>query len=225
MYILSTLVITFIALLFPTAVHAQKTERPPVACDQNEGIGSVFYDFDAIYIYYPRFMQNTENDPGFPDELKFDNFNTRLVMEIKKNFALCMKDENGIEKPIIIIPPFQIRKNFTEQEKAADKVNQLEIHNPRNLTLMVRGEYSLNAEFVDGAKGFGRLISYWYRPEASYKLSRLPLSATSEFVVLPPHDDDQRIKNALDGFFEDKRPRKAVDSNSTMFRGIEKIVK
>src|SRR5690606_16865844 len=100
------LTLLLLTMLVPVQLSwAGDKEKFPTACDQNESIGSVFYDFDAIYIYYVGFMSQEAIGVDFPEALKFENFNAKLVEAIKKNFSLCLTTETGAVKPIVVIPP------------------------------------------------------------------------------------------------------------------------
>lgn len=191
------------AILFPASSSlAEVREKPLVACDQNESIGSVFYDFDALYIYYAGFMSVGDRSANFPEELKFANFNAKLIEAIKKNFALCLKTAGGEAKPIVVIPPHHIK--MPEKPKYDPKM----IHNPKNLTLVITGDYFTETEIAPGVKGSGHIFSYWYRPEVSDKHSRLPIGLIGGVLRLPPLNGTRSIEGRLETFFNSKQPRK-----------------
>ena len=195
------LVSTILLLSWPPLSYAEKKERPLTACDQSEELGSVFYDFDTMFIFYVGFMYSSD-DPAFPEALKFENFNANLVQAIKTNFALCLKTAEGKDKSIIVIPPHG-------QESTIDYREAMErIHNPRNLTLLITGNYFPKHEIADGVRGFGNIFSYWYRPEISEKLYRLPIGLIGGTLNLPPLNGKNSIEKSLDSFFDNKRPQK-----------------
>jgi hypothetical protein len=192
---------TILVLSWPSLSYAEKKERPLTACDQSEELGSVFYDFVTMFIFYVGFMRSSD-DPQFPDALKFDNFNANLVQAIKTNFALCLKTAEGKDKSIIVIPPHG-------QESTIDYREAMErIHNPRNLTLLITGNYFPQYEIARGVKGSGHIFSYWYRPDIPNKHYRLPIGFIGGVLKLPPLDGSRSIEERLETFFDNKRPQK-----------------
>jgi|GEM_PF-2713141 len=183
------------------ALAATAKERPPIACDQPDDIGSVFYDFDTLIIWYVDFMRRAETEANFPEQLKYENFNANLLEAVKKNFALCLRTADGSEKPIVVIPPLQIK--MPDKSEYDPKL----IHDPKSLTILIRGDYAL------GPKGFGHVQFFIYRPEVSHKLARLPLSNNSTITVLPSQGGPEILNKRLESFFRRMKPMKKAEGH------------
>jgi hypothetical protein len=217
---ITTTVLLLMALFMPIT-PAVADDDQPVACDQSEDIGSVFYDFDTLIIWYVDFMGHQERKPGFPEALKYENFNPKLVEAVKKNFALCLKTADGKDKPFIVIPPFQVKIS------GKPEYDPTLIHNPKHLTILIRGGYFPQYEFTPGMKGFGNMQFFMYRPEVPHKLARLPLGNNSGVINLPLQTGSEDWEKTLNGFFKAIRPFKvggARDAKPTFIESA-KIVR
>lgn len=211
MQIISGILLTLIALFLAAPALAEEKNRPPVACDQNENIGSIFYDFDKMIIYYVDFMELSDQ-PGFPEALTYEKFNNRLLESVKRNFSLCLTDADGKDKPIVVIPPARMRMSYQEHKR----YNPERIHDPKALTLLVRGNYLPNYEVAPDAEGLGYVLTFWYRPEVSYKEARLPLGNSMDLLTLPPRDQLGKLEHDLNAFFDNKRPKKMGEMQGGM---------
>src|SRR4051794_31044872 len=101
---------TCAVLLFSACFLMLITNKAFSQCDQDKGIGAVFYNFETLFIYYADFPHQTDEKlSGFPAPLKYDNFNKRLLEAVRKNFGACLKTALGTEKPIVVIPPPTMR--------------------------------------------------------------------------------------------------------------------
>ncbi|MFN7114244.1 MAG: hypothetical protein ACK4PK_07765 [Alphaproteobacteria bacterium] len=216
--------------------HAQsKQEKPLVACDQNQGIGSVFYDFDALIVYYSTFMTSSpRQDSKFPQALRHDVFNARLIEKIKENFSLCLKTKEGKQKPIYVFflqsPPDMDTRGMNCDDQSvicrnasSEKIHEM-IENPKNLTLVLRGDYSPQQEIASGVMGTGFIYTYWYRPETLYKSLGFSNNVDGSIVVLPPLNGMQSIEERLKAFFEALSPRKVYSDYKPPGMGDTKIM-
>jgi len=211
--------VTFIVLAFFSCVLtvsrtpiAQVKQEKQLTCQDKDGIASVFYNFKKLYIAYIGFRYPDPNDlhPDlrsklqFPEILKYDNFNKRLIEEIKINFKNCLKNELGLDKQIIIIPPSNYIKNYEEQIETNKKIES-EIHDPNNLTILIRVIYVPGVQLSAGKKEYGQAMYFIYRPEAPDKSSRLPLPKTSRTITFFP-DDREQMEEVFEQFFSALRP-------------------
>lgn len=186
--------------LLADTVKQTPPSRPPVPCDQSEGIGAVFHDFESLIIYYSSFPNNDQ----MPDPLKYEQFNERLLKEVKANFAACLQTASGAAKPIVVIPPPNRRGTYQQQRL----LNMDRIHDPKNLTILVRVSYALwSAPPPPGTEKYGYLFYYFYRPDVSHKLGRIPLPNNSGVHVFFPDRVDTSLGQWLDGFFKSIHPR------------------
>lgn len=209
--------IVLLALLFmvafPSASHAEeKKETPLIACDQPHGVGEIFYDFDALIIYYAGFMDvSPTTDPEFPSVLKPKVFNDRLTSVLKKNLALCLKTADGTDKPIYTFfgdAPEDIECDEVSVFCRGSSVEQRKKmrDNPRNLTLMIRGYYFPQDKITPEVKGRGYILTYWYRPEVNYTLARLPFVNNSAVLDLPPVGGLVSMEEKLNILFDYLKP-------------------
>lgn len=205
-----------VALLFAASAQLRpayaedKKEKPLVPCNQHDpySVGSIFYDFDALIVYYRDFMGlagSPEQAEKFPKILKNKTFNDRLLKEIKKNFALCLKTADGKDKPIYVIYEHPLgdegcdgkaiicKPSFDQRQMTRD---------PRNLTLILRGHYVPVYEIAPDINGIGYIQSYWFRPAASYFAHEpWPSSVNTLTVSLPPLNGIQTIEEILGNYF------------------------
>lgn len=145
--------------------------RPPVACDQQTGIGAVFHDFDKIVIYYAAFPHpDTQKLPEYSEALRFENVNRMLVDAIKKNFALCLTSASGEEKPIVIVRPGRMYSHNIEGALEHDKLSE-NAFDPKNLVVVVSLAYRPDSHMM---------LDY---DPSSYKHDPLPSFALFEWAI------------------------------------------
>lgn len=208
-----------------------KKEKPLLDCNQYDigSLGSIFYDFDALIIYYRDFMWLAGSHwhaKEFPEALKNKTFNDRLLKAIKKNFSLCLKTPDGKDKPIYVIYTRPLGNEGCDGDtiKCEPSYEQKEMtRNPRNLTLILRGHYAPTYEIAPGIKGIGYIHSYWFRPEASY-FKHQPWPSTVSIVTsfLPPVNGIQTVEEALESnFFPLLVPRKSVGPRSDLVSPVQ----
>jgi hypothetical protein len=173
-------------------------------CDQQNGIGSVFFNFEKLIIFYVDFpSKGNEMFNDLPSLLKYKTFNDLLIDTIKKSFSQCL-GAYGEEKPIIVIPPFSVRATGEK------KLDLNAIHDPKNLTVLIRVNYEPHILRSPSNEEYGQVLFFLYRPEASEKLSRLPLANNSGMMTFFPSDGDQRLKEKFVRFFGEIRPIKSI---------------
>lgn len=233
--VLGVLAVVFLSLLAQPSYAGDKREKPLVACDQNEGLGEIFYDFDALIVYYSTFMiSSPRQDSKFPKALQYDTFNARLIEQIKENFSRCLKTVEGKQKPIYVFflhsPPDMDTRGMNCDDKivicrnfSSEKIHEM-IKNPKNLTLVLRGDYSPQQEIASGVMGTGFIYAYWYRPEALYKSFGFSNNVDGSIAVLPPLNGIQSIEERLKAFFEALSPRKLYPAYKPPGMGDTKIM-
>ena len=214
--VLGLLALAFLSLVSKPSYAQDKEEKPLVACDQSKGTGEIFYDFDALIIFYSDFMYGENaNEPSFPKPLKVKAFNDRLVKSIKNNFALCLRAGDGKAKPIYIILSSysydlgcENKDIFCWRNAQEIQKNWEMIHSPRNLTLLVRGYYDPRIEIAPGLRGYGSLLTYWYRRGVEHKLAQMPTNNKSTFSALLPVNGTITVDEQLEYIFQELTPRK-----------------
>lgn len=218
------------AFVKSSAKTQDKKERPLLDCKQYDmgSLGSIFYDFDAMIIYYRDFMYfgSYPGQKNFPNILKNKTFNERLLKEIKKNFALCWKTADGKDKPIYVIYQWTSGDEGCDGNTIICQPSRKQIEmtlNPRNLTLVLRGHYFTTHEIAPGSKGGGYIQGYWFRPEASYfKHQPWPSISTIDTALLPPVNGIQTVEEALESnFFPLLVPRKSVGPRSDLVSPVQ----
>ena len=190
-------------------LRAQEHTQPPeTTCDQNESIGSVFYNFDEIILLYVTFpLPEDENSPEYPRALTFETFNTRLLNAIRHNFARCLKTPIGMEKPIVVIPPSS-QKGGSRELKALG-IDRDHIHNQKHLTIAISVSYKPGHLNTIGVEEYGQASFFIYRPDIAYKAARIPSPNNSGMLTFFPRRGDAELTQQLDYFFSGIRPHKA----------------
>ena len=184
--------LTGLLLLMPHRAYA--------VCDYNKGIDEVFYNFDKIIVLYGPFPNKEyEKAQDYPDALKYDYFNKRLLETINKNFASCLKNEQGIEKKIDVIPP-PLQRNL-QQKKEVE-----EVYDPKNLTIFIEVEYMPGHSMTPGIEEYGHIFFFMYRPDIAYKAARLPAPNKSGIATFFPGRGDKTLENQLNALFERIKP-------------------
>lgn len=190
-------------LLLADAVQQTPPSRPLVPCDQSEGIGAVFHNFESLIIYYTSFPHHTQ----VPEPLEYEQFNERLLQAVKENFAACLQTASGTAKPIVVIPPPNRRGNYRQRQA----LNMDRIHDPKNLTILVRVSYAIwSAPPPPGTAKYGYMFYYFYRPNVSYELGRIPLPNNSGTHVFFPDRGDTALRQRVEGFFKSLHPLRTV---------------
>ena len=202
------LLIVFLAIS-ATFTYADSIDKQPEACNQNENIGTVFYNFRTLYIWYAYYPSiDIQKKHEFPEPLKFINFNRRLLAAIRKNFGNCLKNADGSEKPIIIIPTIDELSSQPHLEKILNEKVQPEsgvIHDPKDLTIFVDVSYGLSHKNL-----LASVFMFFYRPDVSYKPARLPLGNNSLRTSFVLNNANNEIPTGLANLFSRIAPVKAL---------------
>lgn len=191
-----TLLIIVFMIAFTTSGAKFSHSNEPITlrnpCQQSEGIGSVFYNFRNLYVYYAFFSKSIEgkNRAVYPEPLTFENFNAQVLKTIQKNFSSCLKNADGTEKSIIVVPP-----------DSPDHWDQ-RIHDPRDLTLWIQ-KRQIDIPEAEGAVQPVTVINmFFYRPNVSYKNARLPMLNNSSFQYYPHKIGNSKISQKLEGYLQ-----------------------
>ncbi|MDP2206689.1 MAG: hypothetical protein Q8K65_10340 [Alphaproteobacteria bacterium] len=205
-----------------------KAEHPvsqnPVVCDQSVGIGEVFYNFEKLYIYYAFFPDmGQQKRPEFPEPLRYENFNARLMDTIKANFGACLKTAQGGDKPIIVIPPAEISGVGWDNHKQRRDLVHHAIHDPKDLTIFINvSSYQVYPPRSPEVEDYGQAMFYIYRPEVSHKLARLPLLNNSGMLTFFPRLGEDELEAQLAGFFKRIRPARTANPPESDVRFLRK---
>lgn len=192
---------SYIACNLPLNIAHAESAKNTNHCIHNKGIGAVFYDFDKIIVYYAGFPSPSwQENPSYPQLLKYEEFNERLIQNLELNFEECLKTKVFLSKEIAVIPPYRMRRDNKST------ISLAEIQNPRNLTLVVRLKYLPGHSQYQGIEEFGMLSYEFYRPNMS-GLQAIPLiSNKSRSMAFFPKQGAEALEKSLDTFFKAMRP-------------------
>ena len=172
-------------------------------CNQKQNVGEIFYNFDKIIVYYGQFPRyGNKIRAGYPKILEYKNFTHLLTETLRENFGACLKTETGFPKEIAVIPPLVIQNSYGGIRD--NNVDQ--IHNPRNLTIVVSLIYEPGHIATLGVEEYGQFTYFFYRPEIAYKMGRLPLSNNSGAFTFFPQQGEEKLKEKFLDFFASIRP-------------------
>lgn len=178
----STFVTVGAKFSWPNEVIAQGN-----SCQRNDGMGSVFYNFRNLYVYYAFFSKSIEENGGvsYPKPLTFESFNSEVLKTIHATFSNCLKNSDGTEKSIIVIPP-----------DYPDHWDQ-RIHDPRDLTIWINKRQISIPEIEGASQPVAIIEMFFYRPDVAYKNARLPMLNNSSFQYYPHVIGDAKISQKL----------------------------
>lgn len=195
----------------------------PIPCNQKEDIGEVYYKFDRIFIYYISYpLYEDQQKPGFPSELKFEHFNNRLLGHLRKNFAPCLKANDGSEKPIVVLPsrratPKELPPGSWEKQLGEASTD------PKSLLIAINVRYRPDRAKHSGVDDFGSLTWAIQRPGVKGWHSLPLIPNRSNTIVFFPGKDE--LEDSFNSFGRTLRPTRSLTPMEGYIGGKNKIVR
>mgnify|MGYP000925312203 CR=1 FL=1 len=209
------LFLAFVLMLIGTAsyfgeshamvVYPDAGKGMPRTCDQSKGISAITHDFDTLFVFYQQYPDlKSERAEGFPEALKFDNFNERLLSAIRENFKHCLVGANGKPKNIeISLPPNRHKMSDDERCKFESR------NDAKNLTVYINVTYRPMKEGYYGYVSF-----FMHRPNVPE--AQIPMLSNSHTMVFFPHERMPPLEAMLNDIFSAIEPKWVPSSDKGM---------
>jgi hypothetical protein len=157
------------------------------SCENKEGRGEIFYEFEKIYIYISHVPSSEYNQEDYPRLLNFENISHAAQNAVKQNFATCLvKNDNSLKSVVVV-------------ERPVD-----EMYKAENLTLVIKVNYYVSrSQKLEQTKNEpnGYIAYSFYRPGVQGSNALPLMTYTSAILPLFPARGEEQLHQDIDRFF------------------------
>lgn len=170
--------------------HANNGQIGSCMTDPKETGG--VYDFEKIVIAIGYQYQSGSQGGGLPVVLQRENLSALIKKNVENNFAKVLSDGGGQKKPVVILKSAKRGEGWEE------------IHDEKNLAILVKVNYAPGQNWTPGVDEYGHVTYYVFRKDWDNDAAIIPGVYNSGFLTIFPKKAG--LENSLTQFFKQMRP-------------------
>lgn len=150
------------------------------------------YDLEKIVVSVIYIGTHDSEQVKLPEALQREKLTALIKKNIEYNFERVLADDDGNKKPVVVL---KSRKRGEGWE---------EIHDKRNLAILVSVTYAPGSNWTPGVEEYGHITYYVFRKDWDNDAAIIPGVYNSGFLTIFPKKDG--LEKALAQFFNQLRP-------------------